>query len=64
MKLIRPAILVTPLLLLAACSLLGPPVQPPAEEQVAVAIEPPKPRYAEPVDTHRFEIDAAHDDVR
>jgi L,D-transpeptidase ErfK/SrfK len=63
MKSIRPAILATPLLFLAACSLLGPPVKPPAEEQVAVAVEPPKPRYAEPVDTHRFEIDAAHDDV-
>jgi L,D-transpeptidase ErfK/SrfK len=63
MKPIRPAILATPLLFLAACSLLGPPVNPPAEEQVAVPVEPPKPRYAEPVDTHRFEIDAAHDDV-
>ena len=63
MKLLRPAILAIPLVFLAACSLLGPPIAPPPEAQAPVPVEPPKPRYAEPVDTHRFEIDAAHDDV-
>ena len=50
---------------LAACSLVAPPVQK-APEPVSVPVvrvEPPKPQYAQPVDTHRFEIDAAHDDV-
>jgi L,D-transpeptidase ErfK/SrfK len=46
---------------LGACSLMQPPVAPPPPEPVAVVPEPP--RYAPPVDTHRFEIDAANDDV-
>ncbi|MBK7116983.1 MAG: L,D-transpeptidase family protein [Proteobacteria bacterium] len=49
---------------LAACSLLSPPIR---EEQAPAAapvpVEPPKPQYAPPIGTHRFEIDAAHDDV-
>lgn len=47
-------------LVLAGCSLLQPPA-PPAPPPAPV--EPPKPVYAPPVDTHRFEIDAATDDV-
>jgi L,D-transpeptidase ErfK/SrfK len=45
---------------LAGCTLLGPPATPPAPP---VPVEPPKPLYAPPVATHRFEIDAAADDV-
>jgi L,D-transpeptidase ErfK/SrfK len=52
------------MLALAACSLLSPPVkEEPAPAPAPVPVEPPKPQYAPPVDTHRFEIDAAHDDV-
>lgn len=60
---LRPLLLATALLSLVACSLLGPPVQKSSETEPAVAAEPPKPVYADPIDTHRFEIDAAHDDV-
>ncbi|MEO6184941.1 MAG: L,D-transpeptidase family protein [Steroidobacteraceae bacterium] len=49
--------------MLAACSLMKPPVEPPPPPPVAVVVEPPPPVYAKPVDTHRFEIDALHDDV-
>jgi L,D-transpeptidase ErfK/SrfK len=48
-------------LLLAGCSLMAPPaVAPPAPPEPVL---PPKPQYAPPAATHRFEIDAAHDDV-
>jgi L,D-transpeptidase ErfK/SrfK len=45
---------------LTGCSLLMPPVAPPPTPTV---VEPPKPQYALPVATHRFEIDSQHDDV-
>jgi L,D-transpeptidase ErfK/SrfK len=64
MKTIRPLIAAGLMSALAACSLLSPPIreeQAPAPEPVPV--EPPKPQYAPPIGTHRFEIDAAHDDV-
>lgn len=53
--------------LLSACSLLGPPVAaPPPPPVVAEAAAPPpppppEPKYADPVATHRFEIDADDD---
>jgi L,D-transpeptidase ErfK/SrfK len=47
---------------LGACSVMGPRVEAPAPEPVAPA-PPPPPRFAPPVATHRFEIDAATDDV-
>jgi L,D-transpeptidase ErfK/SrfK len=51
-------------LLLSACSLISPrvappPPPPPPPEPVAPVV----PQYADPVATHRFEIDAVHDDV-
>jgi L,D-transpeptidase ErfK/SrfK len=57
----RVALVLTGLLLSASCSLLRPPVEPPAPPPAPV--EPPKPQYALPVATHRFEIDPLHDDV-
>jgi L,D-transpeptidase ErfK/SrfK len=64
MKTIRPLIAAGLMSALAACSLLSPPIR---EEQAPAAapvpVEPPKPQYAPPIGTHRFEIDAAHDDV-
>jgi L,D-transpeptidase ErfK/SrfK len=64
MKNIRPLLAAAALLALAACSLLAPPVrEEPALVAEPVPVEPPKPQYAPPIDTHRFEIDAAHDDV-
>jgi L,D-transpeptidase ErfK/SrfK len=64
MKNIRPLLAAVALLALAACSLLAPPVrEEPALVAEPVPVEPPKPQYAPPIDTHRFEIDAAHDDV-
>jgi L,D-transpeptidase ErfK/SrfK len=64
MKNIRPLLAAAALLALAACSLLSPPVsEEPALVVEPVPAEPPKPQYAPPIDTHRFEIDAAHDDV-
>src|SRR6185436_1529223 len=51
-------------LVLAACSLMGPPVAAPPPVEVPVApVEPPKPQLAPPVATHRFEIDADDDVV-
>lgn len=44
----------------AGCSLLQPPPEPPPPP---APVEPPKPVYAPPVDTHRFEIDATDDVV-
>ena len=52
--------LVLGLMSLAGCSLLSPPVK---EAPPAAPVEPPKPVYAPPIDTHKFEIDAQHDDV-
>jgi L,D-transpeptidase ErfK/SrfK len=49
--------------LLAACSLLGPPIAPPPPPEPVLPPEPAAPQYAPPIATHRFEIDAAHDDV-
>jgi L,D-transpeptidase ErfK/SrfK len=66
MKTLRPILAAAAVLTLAACSLMGPPVrnEPEAVAPVPVRpVEPPKPQLAAPVDTHRFEIDAAHDDV-
>jgi len=64
MKLLRSVVVVAAVLSsVAACSLLGPAVEPPPEAQPVVVAPPPKPHYEVPVDTHRFEIDAAHDDV-
>lgn len=64
MKTIRPLLAATAMLALAACSLLSPPVKEQPEPAPApVPAEPPKPQYAPPVLTDRFEIDAAHDDV-
>jgi L,D-transpeptidase ErfK/SrfK len=64
MRNIRPLLAAGAMLALAACSLLSPPVkEEPAPAPAPVPVEPPKPQYAPPIDTHRFEIDAAHDDV-
>ena len=64
MKTLRPLLAAGAMLALAACSLLSPPVkEEPAPASVPVPVEPPKPQYAPSIDTHRFEIDAAHDDV-
>jgi L,D-transpeptidase ErfK/SrfK len=64
MKTIRPLIAAGAMLALAACSLLAPPIrEEQAPESAQVPVEPPKPQYAPPIGTHRFEIDAAHDDV-
>jgi L,D-transpeptidase ErfK/SrfK len=64
MKKIRPLLVAGLMLALAACSLMGPPAsKEPEPAPVPVPVEPPKPQYAPPIDTHRFEIDAAHDDV-
>ncbi len=64
MKTLRPLLAIAAMLVLAACSLLSPPVkEEPAPAPAPVPVEPPKPQYAQPILTHRFEIDAAHDDV-
>jgi L,D-transpeptidase ErfK/SrfK len=65
MKSFRSIFAVSTLGFLAACSLVAPPVSqaPEPVAAVPVKVEPPKPQYAQPVDTHRFEIDALHDDV-
>jgi L,D-transpeptidase ErfK/SrfK len=64
MKTFRPLLAAGAMLVLAACSLLSPPIkEAPAPAPAPVPVEPPKPQYAAPIDTHRFEIDAAHDDV-
>jgi L,D-transpeptidase ErfK/SrfK len=64
MKTIRPLLAAGVMFALAACSLLSPPIkEEPAPAPAPVPVEPPKPQYASPIDTHRFEIDAAHDDV-
>jgi L,D-transpeptidase ErfK/SrfK len=56
---------ISPILLLvctalSGCSLLSPPAAPPPPP---VPVEAPKPQYALPVATHRFEIDPLRDDV-
>lgn len=65
MKSARLILSVGTLVSLVACSLVAPPIKqtPEPVAAVAVPVEPPKPQYAEPVDTHRFEIDPLHDDV-
>jgi len=66
MNSVRSILALSTLACLAACSLLGPAVKQVPEPVVAVPVnvEPPRPpEYAQPVDTHRFEIDALHDDV-
>jgi L,D-transpeptidase ErfK/SrfK len=64
MKNLRPLLAAGAMFALAACSLLSPPVkEEPVPPPAPVPVEPPKPQYAPPIDTHRFEIDAAHDDV-
>lgn len=56
---LRAAILAASLLPIAACSLMTK-----SEDRTPKApVEPPKPQYAVPVATHRFEIDPALDDV-
>jgi L,D-transpeptidase ErfK/SrfK len=65
MKSLRSILTAGALISVAACSLVAPPVKQ-ESESVAVApvpVEPPKPQYAPPLDTHRFEIDPQHDDV-
>ena len=47
---------------LASCSLMKPHEAPPPPPP-PVVVEPPKPQYAPPVATLRFEIDPAQDDV-
>jgi L,D-transpeptidase ErfK/SrfK len=48
----------------AACTTrIVPPVLDPVPEPVLPALAPELPRYPLPVATHRFEIDAQHDDV-
>ena len=47
--------------LFAACS--GRPPQRPEPPTPPVVVEPPKPKYAEPIATLRFEIDPAQDDI-
>lgn len=61
MKMLRTGISLAALGLLGACALTGPKIETPAAPPPAP--EPPPPQYEAPVDTHRFEIDAAHDDV-
>ncbi|HMA10716.1 MAG TPA: L,D-transpeptidase family protein [Steroidobacteraceae bacterium] len=64
MKTIRPLLGAGAMFVLAACSLMGPRVaREPEPAPAPVPVEPPKPQYAPPIATHRFEIDAAHDDV-
>jgi len=63
MKLFRPLAVAAAVLVLAACSLMGPGANQQPEAQPVVVAPPPKPVYEVPVDTHRFEIDAEHDDV-
>ena len=63
MKLFRPLVVAAAVLALTACSLMGPGANKQPEAQPVVVAPPPKPHYEEPVDTHRFEIDAEHDDV-
>ncbi len=51
-------------LLLSACSLISPRVAPPPPPPPPPEpVVPVVPQYAEPIATHRFEIDAVHDDV-
>src|SRR5687767_3251366 len=50
----------------AACTTgarIVPPVLDPVPEPVLPTLAPEPPRYPDPVATHRFEIDAQHDDV-
>jgi L,D-transpeptidase ErfK/SrfK len=65
MKSLRSLLAATALISVAACSLVAPPVKVESEPAAAVPVpaEPPKPQYAPPLDTHRFEIDPQHDDV-
>jgi len=50
--------------LLGACSLLQPPITPPPPPPAVVEVQPPPaPVLADPVSTHRFEIDPADDVV-
>jgi L,D-transpeptidase ErfK/SrfK len=46
---------------LVGCSILGPPRD--RNPVAAVPVAPAPPQYADPVDTHRFEIDPERDDV-
>jgi L,D-transpeptidase ErfK/SrfK len=67
MNTIRKSLPVVLVALLAACSLTRPRIAPPPPEPEAppppVVVVPEPPKYEAPVATHRFEIDAAHDDV-
>lgn len=47
---------------LGACSLMGPPIKQPVPTPPE-PVAPPAPQFASPIATHRFEIDAAQDDV-
>jgi L,D-transpeptidase ErfK/SrfK len=65
MKLLRswlPAVMAAALAACTAGPRILPPVLDPVPEPVMPALEPQTPRYA-PVATHRFEINAHHDDV-
>ena len=48
-------------LVLGGCATVSPHVQ--ATPEPAPVVLPPKPRYAAPIDSHRFDIDPATDDV-
>ncbi len=64
MKTLRQWLPGAAVLLLSACSLLSPRVAPPPPPPPPPEpVVPVVPQYAEPVATHRFEIDAVHDDV-
>jgi L,D-transpeptidase ErfK/SrfK len=63
MKGYRVLLISTGAVLIAGCSLLRPSAPPPPPAVVVAPVEPPKPQYALPIDTHRFEIDPLRDDV-
>jgi L,D-transpeptidase ErfK/SrfK len=67
MKAFRSWLPVVVVVLFAACTMprsrIVPPQLEPVPEPVAPSPEPSTPRYPLPVATHRFEIDALHDDV-
>jgi L,D-transpeptidase ErfK/SrfK len=63
MKGYRALLVTTGAILIAGCSLLRPVAPPPPAPPPAAPVVPPKPQFALPIDTHRFEIDPLRDDV-